>query len=156
MKKFVLILTIMLLSGCVNEKVIQVEYGSDSQYDIDTFKLGEQRIDNKTIVEVVDTQMPVFTKEVDEIDNFSLDTDLNKYFEGEDAVDGRLEVQLKSVDKEEIEVIITDENGNTAEKKVKIKLDDSIKALTDKEIKAQFDHRIIELPKPILPKEEDE
>lgn len=156
MKKFVLILTIMLLSGCVNEKVIQVEYGSDSQYDIDTFKLGEQRIDNKTIVEVVDTQMPVFTKEVDEIDNFSLDTDLNEYFEGEDVVDGRLEVQLKSVDKEEIEVIITDENGNTAEKKVKIKLDDSIKALTDKEIKAQFDHRIIELPKPILPKEEDE
>lgn len=156
MKKFVLILTIMLLSGCVNEKVIQVEYGSDSQYDIDTFKLGEQRIDNKTIVEVVDTQMPVFTKEVDEIVNFSLDTDLNEYFEGEDVVDGRLEVQLKSVDKEEIEVIITDENGNTAEKKVKIELDDSIKALTDKEIKAQFDHRIIELPKPILPKEEDE
>lgn len=143
-----------LLSSCVKQEILEVEYGSKTDYDVDTFKLGQQPINNHTIIEVVDTQMPYFTKEIDLIENFNEDIDLSQYFEGEDVIDGELEVQLKSISKDKIKVVIVDHNGNTSEREVDILLEESIEALSEDELKKRFGDKIIEKPKPII-KEED-
>lgn len=154
MRKLLLVL-IVVISGCQKENRIQVEYGSDVDYEVDTFKVGEHQLEDNTIIEVVDTQEPYFTQEVDQIDNFSEETNLNDYFKGEDVVDGELEVKLKSVKEKEIEVIIIDENGNSAQKKVDVNLHKSIEALDEDELKKRFGDQIIELPKPIVPEEQE-
>lgn len=148
MKKIILSLVFFSLVACTQHRTIQVEYGSDTEYPVDTFKLGKYEIDENTTVEVIDTQMPVFTESVDIIEDFNEETDLNDYFKAEDPVDGELEVHLKNITEKEIEVIVIDENENMTERKARILLEDSIDV---KEIKSRFDDKIIELPKPVEP-----
>lgn len=164
MKKLYLI--VLLLVGC-HSNPAQIEYGtplSELPFDDvieETYNQTQVGIQNlktnngkEISIEIIDTQFPIFTKEVDTIENFDESYQLENDFEAIDVVDGELEVKIVDINKDMLKIMVEDVNGNKLEKEIEIKLDNSIKNLSEEELKDRFENPFIEKPKPIEPPKE--